>query len=142
MYTVSAKPAEVQRKWFVIDAEDKILGRLSSEVAKLLLGKHKPIYTPHVDTGDHVIIINADKIKVTGRKRQQKMYYRHTEYPGGLKAENMEDKLEKNPSQVVELAIKRMLPRTKLGRQILSKLNVYAGSEHPHAAQQPELLEV
>lgn len=142
MKTVSAKAETVQRGWFLVDAKGKILGRLASEVAKRLRGKHKPNYTPHVDTGDYFVIINADQIAVTGNKAEQKVYYRHSGYPGGLKQETLGKLMQRNPRQVFELAIKGMLPKNTLGRAMFRKLNVYAGSEHPHAAQQPQLLEI
>jgi large subunit ribosomal protein L13 len=137
-----AKAEEVNRKWFVIDAEGMVLGRLASNVASILRGKHKPIYTPHVDVGDHVIIINADKIRVTGRKAQTKRYYRHTGYPGGLRSDAFIDLLQTHPSRIIEKAVKGMLPHNKLGRQMYRKLKVYRGPEHPHKAQRPEVLEL
>lgn len=137
MKTYTAKSESVQREWLIVDAADAILGRLATEVARRLRGKHKPEYTPHVDTGDNVIIINAEKVAVTGNKAKGKVYYRHTGYPGGLK-ESTFDKLQaRHPGRVIELAIKGMLPKGPLGRQMFRKLKVYAGSEHPHAAQQP-----
>jgi len=140
--TYSPKPGDVQRQWHVIDATDVVLGRLASHTATLLRGKHKPIYAPHVDTGDFVIIVNADKVALTGNKRQQKVVYRHSGYPGGLRSTSYEQLLEKNPRRVVEKAIKGMLPSGSLGRQMLSKLKVYAGPEHPHQAQQPVPFEI
>jgi large subunit ribosomal protein L13 len=140
--TISAKPHLVKREWFVVDAEGKTLGRLATEIAHRLRGKHKPEYTPHVDTGDYIVVINADKVSVTGRKAQDKMYYRHSEYPGGLKETNFSDLMENKPTQAIELAVKGMMPRNPLGRAMLSKLKVYAGSEHPHAAQQPKELTI
>lgn len=137
-----AKPEEMERKWFVVDAEGKTLGRLASQVAAILKGKHKPIYTPHVDCGDHVIIINADKIVLTGNKLRDKIYYRHTMYPGGLKAIPYGKFLAAQPEKAVERAIKGMIPHTRLGRRMGMKLKVYAGPEHPHAAQCPEPLEI
>ena len=137
MRTYSPKAGEITRTWHVIDATDIVLGRLASNVAKLLRGKHKTIFAPHVDTGDFVIIINADKVVLTGAKKQQKMDYRHSGYPGGLRATAYSDLLETNPRRVVEKAVKGMLPHNKLGRQQITKLKVYAGSEHPHAAQSP-----
>jgi len=143
MKTYSAKPADVERKWFVIDAEGVVLGRLASRVANVLRGKHKPIYTPHVDTGDHVIVINAEKVKLTGRKMQQKRFYWHTGYPGGIKDRTMEQILGgRHPERAVLKAVERMIPSGPLGRAQLKKLRVYAGSEHPHEAQQPEVLDL
>jgi large subunit ribosomal protein L13 len=140
--TYIAKPAEVNRKWFVVDAEGKTLGRLSSEIASILRGKHKPTYTPHLDTGDHVIIINAEKIELTGKKLSDKIYYRHTNHPGGLKERTAKEMRDKYPDRMLELAIKGMLPKGSLGRQMIKKLNVYRGSEHPHQAQKPEVYEL
>ncbi|MEK6602927.1 MAG: 50S ribosomal protein L13 [Nitrospirota bacterium] len=140
--TYSAKEADIKRKWYVVDAEGKTLGRLATQVAIVLRGKHKPTFTPHVDTGDHVIVVNAEKIHLTGDKVRQKTYYRHSGYPGGLKSETVKDLLERKPYVIVERAIKGMLPKTKLGKQIGRKLNVYAGPTHPHKAQQPEALAV
>ena len=140
--TYSAKEADIKRKWYVVDADGKTLGRLATQVAIVLRGKHKPIFTPHVDTGDHVIIVNAEKIHLTGDKVRQKTYYRHSGYPGGLKSETVKDLLERKPYVIVERAIKGMLPKTKLGKQMGRKLNVYAGPTHPHKAQQPETLAV
>lgn len=137
-----AKPEEMERKWFVVDAEGKTLGRLASQVAAILKGKHKPIYTPHVDCGDHVIIINAEKIVLTGNKLRDKIYYRHTMYPGGLKAIPYGKFLTAQPEKAVERAIKGMIPHTRLGRRMGMKLKVYAGPEHPHAAQCPEPLDI
>ena len=142
MKTFSAKAHEVKRDWFVVDASDKVLGRLASQIALRLRGKHKAEYTPHVDTGDYIIVLNADKVRVTGQKAQQKMYYRHSEYPGGIKSESFEKLLARNPMRVIELAIKGMLPKNPLGREMFRKLKVYAGNEHPHAAQQPIELNV
>lgn len=142
MKTFSAKEATVRRDWFVVDANNKILGRLASEVAKRLRGKHKAEYTPHVDTGDYIVIINAEKIRVTGKKKSDKIYYRHTGYPGGLKTTTLGDLQNKSPEKVLEIAIKGMLPRNPLGREMFRKLKVYAGTEHPHTAQQPQLLEL
>jgi large subunit ribosomal protein L13 len=140
--TYSAKEADIKRKWYVVDAEGKTLGRLATQVAIVLRGKHKPIFTPHVDTGDHVIVVNAEKIHLTGDKVRQKTYYRHSGYPGGLKSETVKDLLERKPYVIVERAIKGMLPKTKLGKQMGRKLNVYAGPTHPHKAQQPETMAV
>lgn len=139
MKTFMAKPEEVQRKWFVIDAEGKSLGRIATEVARILRGKHKPTYTPHVDTGDHVIVINAEKTVLTGNKLKTKMYHRHSGYPGGLKSMNYGDFMAKKPEQVIEKAVKGMLPHNSLGNKMYMKLKVYRGTEHPHQAQQPEV---
>jgi large subunit ribosomal protein L13 len=138
MKTFSAKSDEVSRSWHLVDAKDQVLGRLACRVAAILRGKHKPIYTPHVDTGDYVVIINAEQVRVTGRKPGNKMYHRHTGYPGGIKAMSFNELQEKHPERVLELAIKGMLPKGPLGRQMYRKLKVYAGSEHPHTGQQPE----
>lgn len=138
--TYSAKEADIKRKWYIVDAEGKTLGRLATQVAIVLRGKHKPIFTPHVDTGDHVIVVNAEKIHLTGDKVRQKTYYRHSGYPGGLKSETVKDLLVRKPSVIVERAIKGMLPKTTLGKQMGRKLNVYAGPTHPHQAQQPEAM--
>ncbi len=137
-----AKASEVERKWYVVDAEGQTLGRLASEVASILRGKHKPTFTPHVDTGDHVIIINAEKIHLTGNKLEGKIYYRHSQHPGGLKTRTAKEMLETRPEQMIEGAIKGMLPKNSLGRQMFKKLNVYKGSEHPHQAQKPEVYEL
>ena len=142
MKTYSAKEGTVERKWLVVDAEDQILGRLASKVAHILRGKHKPIFTPHVDTGDHVIVINADKIRVTGNKPTQKFYHRYSGYPGGLKSVRYDELLKKHPDRVITLAVKRMLPKNRLARRTLKKLKVYAGGEHPHEAQKPEALDL
>lgn len=142
MKTFSAKAHEVRRDWFVVDAENKVLGRVATEVARRLRGKHKAEYTPHVDTGDNIVIINADKIRVTGRKASDKIYHHHTGYPGGLKSISFEKLLAKKPERVIEIAVKGMLPKNKLGRQMFKKLKVYAGTEHPHTAQQPKELEI
>ncbi len=142
MKTYMAKGETVQRKWYVVDAQDMVLGRLSSQVAAILRGKHKPIYTPHVDTGDHVIILNADKVVLTGKKLDQKKYYHHTGYPGGLKEITYRDLMQKKPAFVVYESIRRMMPKGPLGRQMLTKLRVYAGDAHQHAAQQPEALKL
>ncbi len=141
MKSFMAKAAEVDRKWYVIDATDKVLGRLASEVASILKGKKKPIYTPHVDTGDFVIVINADKIKLTGNKWNQKIHVRHTGYPGGRKEVVYSQLRDKHPERIVEYAVKGMLPKNRLGRKMYTKLKVYAGEEHPHQAQQPEVYE-
>ncbi len=140
--TIVTKPADVKRDWYVVDAEGKTLGRLASEVAKILRGKHKPIYSPAVDCGDFVIIINAEKIHVTGRRLDQKKYYHHSGYMGGLTEVTLRQQLDRYPSRVLESAVRGMLPRTKLGRKMIKKLKVYAGPDHPHWAQQPELLEL
>ncbi|HAJ74428.1 MAG TPA: 50S ribosomal protein L13 [Lachnospiraceae bacterium] len=140
MKTFMANPDKLEKKWFVVDASGKTLGRLSTEVAKVLRGKNKPEYTPFVDTGDYVIIVNAEKIKVSGKKLDQKIYYRHSEYVGGMKETTLREMLDKKPERVLELAVKGMLPKGPLGRQMLKKLHVYAGAEHPHAAQKPEVL--
>lgn len=142
MKTFSAKPQNVERGWYIFDAENKTLGRLASELARRLRGKHKPEYTPHVDTGDFIVVINADKLQITGRKAKQKTYYRHTGYPGGLKEMSFEKMMEKNPARVLEIAVKGMLPKNSLGRSMLKKLKVYTGVEHPHEAQQPVKLEL
>ena len=140
MKTISAKAETVQRSWYVIDAEGQTLGRLATEVARRLRGKHKTEYTPHVDTGDYIVVVNAGKVKVTGRKASDKMYYRHTGHPGGLKEANFTQMIERSTEKVIELAVKGMLPRNPLGRAMYRKLKVYAGQEHPHDAQQPETL--
>lgn len=142
MKTFMASPATIDRKWYVVDAEGMTLGRLASEVAKVLRGKNKPIFTPHMDCGDYVIIVNADKIKVTGKKLDQKIYYHHSDYVGGMKETTLKEKLAKKPEQVLELAVKGMLPKGPLGRQMYRKLYVYAGPDHKHAAQQPKELEI
>ncbi len=138
MKSYMAKPQDIERKWYVVDATDQPLGRVASEVAKVLRGKHKPTFTPHMDTGDFVIVVNAEKVKLTGKKWDKKMYYRHTGYPGGLKEMNYDKLRAKAPEMIIELAVKGMLPKNTLGRAQLKKLKVYAGSEHPHQAQQPE----
>lgn len=140
MKTFMASPATIDRKWYVVDATDMTLGRLASEVAKVLRGKNKPIFTPHIDCGDNVIVINAEKIKVTGKKMDQKVYYHHSDYVGGLKEATLREKLAKKPEQVIELAVKGMFPKGPLGRQMFTKLHVYAGPEHKHEAQKPEVL--
>jgi len=134
-----AKPHEVEHKWVIIDAEGRTLGRLASEAASILRGKKKPIYTPHVDTGDYVIVINAEKVEVTGKKRQEKIYKRHTGYPGGLREITFEKLQAKNPEEIIRHAVKGMMPNGRLGRQMFKKLKIYAGAEHPHAAQKPEV---
>jgi large subunit ribosomal protein L13 len=140
MKTVSTKPADVTRDWFVVDAEGKTLGRMATEIARRLRGKHKPEYTPHVDTGDYIIVVNAEKVRVTGNKAKDKMYYRHTGYPGGLRSMSFEKMVDHAPERTVEFAVKGMLPKGPLGRAMYSKLKVYAGTEHPHQAQQPQAL--
>lgn len=142
MNTFSAKPADVRRDWYVVDATGKTLGRLSTEIASRLRGKHKPEYTPHVDTGDYIVVVNAEKVRVTGNKMQKKIYYHHTGYIGNLKSISLEKLLQKAPERVIEKAVKGMLPRGPLGRQMFGKLKVFAGPEHNHAAQQPIPLEV
>lgn len=142
MKTYVAKPAEIDRKWYVVDAGGKTLGRLASEIARVLSGKNKPIYTPHVDCGDFVIVINAEKVAVTGNKREDKLYRQHSGYPGHLKETNFNTMIQRNPRRVIESAVKGMLPKNSLGRQMIKKLKVYAGDQHPHAAQQPEVLEL
>ncbi|MAY38464.1 MULTISPECIES: 50S ribosomal protein L13 [Spongiibacter] len=137
MKTFSAKPNDVTRDWFVVDAADKTLGRLASEIAHRLRGKHKPEYTPHVDTGDYIVVVNAEKIRVTGKKTTDKMYHHHTGYPGGLKSMSFEKLIDKAPERVIQSAVKGMLPKNPLGRAMFKKLKVYAGAEHPHTAQQP-----
>lgn len=140
--TYMAKPLEVERKWYIVDAEGQTLGRLASEVASILRGKLKPEFTPHVDAGDFVIVINADKVKLTGNKLQDKIYYTHSLYPGGLKKTTAGDMLNKKPERMFEIAVKGMLPKNSLGRQMFTKLKVYAGTEHPHAAQKPEAWQI
>ncbi len=142
MKTYSAKPQEVKREWFEIDAEGMVLGRLATKVASVLRGKHKAEYTPHVDTGDYIVITNAEKIKVTGNKFNDKMYYHHTGHPGGIKSMSFKKLQDKNPVKIIELAVKGMLPKNPLGREMYRKLKVYAGSDHPHTAQQPRKLEI
>ena len=142
MQTYMANPDKIERKWYVVDAEGCTLGRLASGVASVLRGKNKPQFTPHVDTGDYVIIVNADKVKVTGKKMDQKIYYHHSDYVGGMKETTLKEKMAKKPEQVVELAVKGMLPKGPLGRQMYKKLYVYAGPDHKHAAQQPKELEI
>ncbi|MEW6097168.1 MAG: 50S ribosomal protein L13 [bacterium] len=142
MNTYFAKKEDVQKKWYVVDATDQILGRLASRIAHILRGKHKPIYTPHVDTGDHVVVINAEKINLTGKKKEQKIYYHDTGYVGHLKRIGYNKLLAKKPEKVIELAVKRMLPKGVLARKMLKKLQIYQGNTHPHQAQQPEMLEI
>lgn len=140
MKTFMATPATIERKWYVVDADGMTLGRLSSDIAKILRGKHKPTFTPHMDTGDYVIVINAEKIKVTGKKLSQKIYYHHSAYVGGMKETTLKDMLAKHPERVIKHAVKGMLPKGPLGRKMFKKMFVYAGPEHKHAAQQPEVL--
>lgn len=140
MKTFSAKSETVQRAWYVVDAKGKTLGRLAAEIAKRLRGKHKAEYTPHVDTGDYIVVVNAEQVKVTGRKETDKIYYRHSGYPGGLKQDTFADLIRRAPARVIELAVKGMLPKNPLGRAMFRKLNVYAGADHPHSAQQPQIL--
>ena len=143
MKTFSATPSDIEKRWILIDAEGLVLGRLASIVAQRLRGKHKAIFTPHMDTGDNVIVINADKVQITGRKRFDRMYYRHTGYPGGIKETNADRILTgKHPERVVQMAVQRMLPKNKLARKVMGNLRVYAGTEHPHEAQQPEVVDV
>lgn len=142
MKTFSAKPHEIEREWFVLDAKGQTLGRLATRIASVLRGKHKPIYTPHVDCGDFVIVVNADKIQVTGQKLDQKLYFRHSGYPGGLRQVTLRKRLETHPERVVEAAVRGMLPKNRLGRKMFKKLKVYAGPDHPHQAQQPKQMEL
>ncbi len=142
MKTYTAKPQDIRREWHLVDATDKTLGRLATEVARRLRGKHKPTFTPHMDTGDHIVVVNAEKVKVTGNKLNDKYYHRHTGYIGNLKSINLSDLLEKHPERAIQYAVKGMMPKNPLGRAMLKKLHVYAGPEHPHAAQQPEPLEL
>jgi len=142
MKTLSAKPESVRRDWYVVDAAGKTLGRLSSEIASRLRGKHKPEYTPHVDTGDYIVVVNAEKIAVTGKKTSDKMYHRHTGYIGGLKSISFDKLIAKAPEQIIEISVKGMLPKGPLGREMFKKLKVYAGEAHPHTAQQPQALEI
>ena len=142
MKSFMASPAPIERKWYVVDAQGQTLGRLAAEIAKVLRGKNKPIYTPHIDTGDYVIVVNADKVKVTGKKMDQKIYYNHSDYTGGMRETTLRELMAKKPASVIELAVKGMLPKGPLGRAMIAKLHVYAGAEHPHAAQKPEVLEI
>ncbi len=142
MKTYVVKEGEIEREWYVVDAEGKTLGRLASQIARILMGKHKPYYTPHLDTGDFVVVVNADKIRVTGRKLDQKMYYRYSGYPSGLKSVTLRRQLETHPDRVIWAAVRNMLPKNKLGRVMLKKLKVYASPDHPHAAQQPKPLDL
>ncbi len=140
MKTYAVKKKDIEHKWYVLNAEEQVLGRLASQAAHILKGKHKPIYTPHMDTGDHVVIINAGKVSLSGNKLEQKVYYRHTNYPGGIKSVTAKKLMQQKPEKVIRQAIKGMLPKNSLGRQMLQKLKVYAGAEHPHEAQQPVLM--
>lgn len=142
MKTITPKMTDIERKWFLIDAKNEVLGRLASKVAQILRGKHKPLYTPHLDVGDHVIIINAERIKVTGKKGDKKLYFHHTGYPGGLKSKSMNKISQEKPKWIVEHAIKGMLPHNRLGRKMFKKLKVYVGEAHPHHAQNPEILKI
>jgi large subunit ribosomal protein L13 len=143
MKTLSAKPAEVERKWYIVDADGVVLGRLATQIAMRLRGKHKPSFTPHVDCGDHIIVVNADKVQMTGKKRSDKVYYWHTGHPGGIKDRTADEILSgAHPERVVVKAVERMIPKGPLGRQVMRKLKVYAGPDHPHAAQNPEALDV
>lgn len=142
MKTYTPKAKDIERGWYLVNAEGKTLGRLASEIAKVLRGKHKPIYSPHLDCGDYVIVINADKVRVTGRKLDQKLYYRHSGYPGGLKSISLRNQLQKHPERVLEAAVRGMLPKNRLGRKMMRKLKVYARDSHPHQAQQPKVLEL
>ncbi len=142
MKSFMASPATIERKWYVVDATGHTLGRLSSEIASILRGKNKPTFTPHIDTGDYVIVVNADKIKVTGKKLEQKIYYNHSDYVGGMRETNLKEMMDKKPEEVIKLAVKGMLPKGPLGRSMITKLHVYAGSEHDNAAQKPEVLEI
>ena len=140
MKTYTVRKGDIKREWYVVDAQGKTLGRLASEIARILRGKHKPIYVPHLDCGDYVIVVNAEKVRVTGKKLDQKVYYRHSGYPGGLKSINLRDQLQKHPTRVLEAAVRGMLPKNRLGRAMIKKLKVYAGDSHPHQAQQPKAL--
>ncbi len=142
MKTYMAKPEDINREWYVVDIAGKTLGRVATKIAEVLRGKHKPIYTPHMDTGDHVIVVNAGKVNLTGNKLEQKYYHKHSEYPGGLKSIPYSELIENNPEKIISLAVKGMLPKNKLGRKMLKKLKVYAGADHPHQAQQPKELEL
>ena len=142
MKTYTARAEDIEQEWFLVNAEGKTLGRLASEIAQVLRGKHKPIYTPHLDCGDFVIVVNAEKVRVTGRKLDQKMYYRHSGYPGGIKSISLRNQLQQHPERVLQAAVRGMLPRNRLGRKMLKKLKVYAGNSHPHQAQQPKVLEL
>lgn len=135
-----AKPSTIEKSWYEVDAQDKVLGRLASKIAVVLMGKHRPTYTPHIDTGDFVIVTNVEKIKVTGKKEDKKLYYSYSGYPGGLKIQNLSEKRKRKPEEILELAVRRMLPKSKLGRQMLKKLKLYSGPSHPHQAQNPKAL--
>jgi large subunit ribosomal protein L13 len=137
--TYTPKPEDIQREWFVIDAKDQTLGRLAAQIAHMLRGKHKPMFTPNIDVGDFIIVINCDKIRVTGTKLDDKMYYRHSGYPGGFRSESLRDLMQRDPARVLQTAVRGMLPKNRLGRQMLKKLKIYAGDSHPHAAQQPKV---
>jgi large subunit ribosomal protein L13 len=137
--TYTVRKGDIKREWYVVDAQGKTLGRLASQIAQILRGKHKPIYVPHLDCGDYVIVVNAEKVRVTGKKLDQKFYYRHSGYPGGIKSINLRDQLQKHPTRVLEAAVRGMLPKNRLGRAMIKKLKVYAGGSHPHQAQQPKL---
>lgn len=142
MRTYSAKASDIQREWWVVDAAGQTLGRMATRIATILRGKHKPMYTPHLDCGDHVIVINAGKIQVTGKRLDQKVYYRHSGYPGGLKSITLREQLQKHPTRAIQLAVRGMLPKNRLGRKMIKKLRVYASDTHPHEAQQPKVLEL
>jgi len=142
MSTWTVRPGDIERKWYVVDANDMVLGRLATQVATVLRGKHRPQYTPHADCGDHVIVINAEKVRVTGKKESAKIYYHHTGYVGGVKSITLEKQRQKHPERIIEAAVKGMMPKGPLGRSMLKKLKVYAGTEHPHAAQQPETMKL
>jgi len=142
MKTYSAKTETVQRDWYVVDATDKVLGRLATEIARRLRGKHKPVYTPHVDTGDYIVVVNAEKVAVTGNKETGKIYHHHTGFPGGIRSQNLATMREKHPERILETAVKGMMPKNSLGRAMLKKLKIYTGPEHHHAAQQPKTLEI
>jgi large subunit ribosomal protein L13 len=140
--TYTPKPEDIQREWYVVDAKDQTLGRLATRIAQVLRGKHKPIFSPHVDVGDYIIVLNADKIRVTGKKLDDKIYYHHSGYPGGLKARTLRQQLEKHPERVIHSAVRGMLPKNRLGRKMIKKLKVYTGDSHPHQAQQPKVLDL
>jgi large subunit ribosomal protein L13 len=142
MKTFTHKGEYTDRQWYVVDANEQVLGRLATRIATILRGKHKPIFSPHIDTGDFIVVVNADKIRLTGNKSQNKVYYRHTEYPGGLKATSYDQMKQRHPERIIEKAVRGMLPKNSLGRQILKKLKIYVGSEHPHQAQNPEPLDL
>ncbi len=142
MKSFMASPSNIERKWYVVDATGHTLGRLSSEIASILRGKNKPTFTPHIDTGDYIVVVNADKIKVTGKKMDQKVYYHHSDYVGGMKEQTLKEKMAKKPEDVIYLAVKGMLPKGPLGREMITKLHVYAGADHKHQAQKPEVLEI